>query len=262
MTQRAIDIEYRNSVAWIWMNRPAVHNACDEALIAELTEAYSNLEQSDVRVILLAGRGPSFSAGADVDWMRRQGIASVESNLADARLLANLFAAISQSSKATIARVHGRALGAGAGFIAACDIAIGTSDAVIGMPEVRLGLIPATIAPYILRAIGDRHARRLFQTGERIDASTAERIGLLHQVVQPDHLDEQIERTVSDLLAGSPQAQRAAKALIAAVANQPISPELIEQTAQLIASRRAAPDAKEGLSEFLEKRPAAWVRQS
>lgn len=259
MTLRTIDIEYSGPVARIWMNRPTVHNACDEALIEELTETFLNLEKPNIRVIILAGRGPSFSAGADIEWMKRQGMASVESNLADARLLANLFATISRSSKTTIACVHGKALGAGVGLIAACDIGVGASDSVLGIPEVRIGLIPATIAPYVLRAIGERHARRLFQTGERIDASTAERIGLLHQVVEPDHLDEQVERIVSDILKGSPQAQLAAKSLITAAANQAISSDLIEQTAQLIASRRAEPDAKEGLSAFLEKRPAAWV---
>jgi len=259
MTPKAIDIEYSGPVARIWMNRPSVHNACDEVLIEKLTEAFLNLEQPHIRVIVLAGRGSSFSAGADIDWMKRQGMASVESNLTDARSLANLFATISRSSKTTIACVHGKALGAGVGLIAACDIAIGAGDTVLGMPEVRIGLIPATIAPYVLRAIGERHARRLFQTGERIDAATAEKIGLLHRIVEPDQLDVQLERIVSDILKGSPQAQLAAKELIAAVANQVISPALIEETAQLIASRRAEPDAKEGLSAFLEKRPAAWV---
>jgi methylglutaconyl-CoA hydratase len=259
MTDQAVEIEVARPVAWIWMNRPAVHNACDEALIEQLTAAYLHLEQQPIRVIVLAGRGANFSAGADIGWMKRQGMATTDANLADARLLADLFGTVARSTKPTVARVHGKALGAGVGLIAACDIAIGSSDASLGLPEVRLGLIPATIAPYVLRAIGERHARRLFQTGERIDATTAERIGLLHQVVPSDQLDKQLDATISSLLAGAPQAQAEAKALIDAVANQPISPPLIEDTAQRIAFRRAQPEAKEGLTAFLEKRSAAWV---
>jgi methylglutaconyl-CoA hydratase len=252
MTEQAVEIEVAGSVAWIWMSRPAVHNACDEAFIEQLTAAFLHLAQQPIRVIILAGRGVNFSAGADISWMKRQGMATTEANLADARLLARLFDTIAKSTTSTIARVHGKALGAGVGLIAACDIAIGSNDASLGLPEVRLGLIPATIAPYVVHAIGERHARRFFQTGERIDAATAERIGLLHQVVPPDDLDRQIETIISSLLAG-------AKTLIDAVANQPISPELIEATAQMIAHRRAQPEAREGLSAFLEKRPAAWV---
>jgi methylglutaconyl-CoA hydratase len=259
MTEQAVEIEVAGSVAWIWMSRPAVHNACDEAFIEQLTAAFLHLAQQPIRIIILAGRGANFSAGADIGWMKRQGMATAEANLSDARLLARLFDTIAKSTTSTIARVHGKALGAGVGLIAACDIAIGSNDASLGLPEVRLGLIPATIAPYVVHAIGERHARRFFQTGERIDAATAERIGLLHQVVPPDDLDRQIETIISSLLAGAPQAQAEAKTLIDAVANQPISPELIEATAQMIAHRRAQPEAREGLSAFLEKRPAAWV---
>jgi methylglutaconyl-CoA hydratase len=260
MNASAVEIEYADAVAWIWMNRPQVHNAFDEALIEELTGAFLELgTRANVRVIVLAGRGKSFSAGADVDWMKRQGAASEEDNFADALRLANLFRTIAVCAKPTIARVHGTAMGGGVGLVAACDIAIGSSVAVFAMSEVRLGLIPATIAPYVLRAIGERHARRLFQTGERIDAATAQGMGLLHQVAPPEELDEQVEVMIRHLLAGGPRAQKAAKELIDAVANEPITNALVEDTARRIANCRAQPEASEGLNAFLEKRHAAWV---
>lgn len=256
----AVEMEYEDAVARIWMNRPQVHNAFDEALIEELTQAFVELgTRTDVRVIVLSGRGKSFSAGADVEWMKRQGAATEEANVADARRLAALFHTIAASPKPTIARVQGAAMGGGIGLVAACDIAIGSSAAVFAISEVRLGLIPATIAPYVLRAIGERQARRFFQTGERMDAATAEKVGLLHQVASPEALDEHVGAAVHHLLAGAPLAQRSAKELIDAVANEPITPELIEDTARRIAHRRAQPEASEGLSAFLEKRQAAWV---
>jgi methylglutaconyl-CoA hydratase len=259
MSERAIEIEYSGAVAWIWMNRPGVHNAFDESLIEELTGALVNLgDDAEVRAIVLSGRGRSFSAGADVAWMKRQGSASLEDNTADARKLAELFRALAESSKPTVARVHGAAIGGGLGLVAACDIAIGSSTALFATAEVRLGLIPATIAPYVVRAIGERQARWLFQTGERIDASTALRVGLLHATSTPEHLDERVQATIDDLLLGAPRAQKAAKDLVRAVANRPITAELREDTARQIALCRADAEAVEGVSAFLEKRPAAW----
>ena len=261
--ERAIEFETNDAVAWVWLNRPAVHNAFDATLIKDLTDAFAELGQDpQVRAIVLAGRGRSFSAGADVQWMKQQGAASLEDNTADARKLATLFHTIAETPKPTIARVHGAAIGGGFGLVAACDIAIGVFGAVFATSEVRLGLIPATIAPYVLRAIGDRQARRLFQTGERIDAITAERIGLLHEAVAPEKLDERLRVVIEALLAGGPLAQKAAKDLIDTVAQRPITADLIEDTAQRIAQRRADPEAAEGLRAFLEKRPAAWVPQS
>lgn len=260
MSERAIEIEEQGPVAWIWLNRPEFHNAFNPALIEELTTVYSDIaNDAELRVIVLAGRGKSFSAGAQVQWMKEQGAASKEENAADARRLAKLFQTIAESPKPTVARVHGAALGGGVGLVASCDIAIGTTEAVFATSEVRLGLIPATIGPYVIRAIGERHARRLFQSGERIDAETAERIGLLHEAVAPERLEERIRAVIDALLAGAPLAQREAKQLIDAIANQPITADLIEDTAERIAARRAHPEAAEGLSAFLEKRPAAWV---
>ena len=262
MSEPAVEIECSGAVAWIWMNRPEVHNAFDEGLIEELISSFGDLgNNEEVRVLVLSGRGRSFSAGADVGWMWRQGTASLHGNTADARKLANLFRTVAESPKPTIARVHGAAIGGGLGLVAACDIAIGSSAAVFATAEVRLGLIPATIAPYVVRAIGERQARYLFQTGERIDASTALRLGLLHATASPEQLDDRVRATADDLLLGAPHAQRAAKSLISAIANQPITAELIADTANRIARCRTEPDAVEGLTAFLEKRPPSWVRR-
>jgi methylglutaconyl-CoA hydratase len=260
MSDRTIEIEQAGAVAWIWMNRPQAHNAFDERLIEELTRGVVDLgENAEVRVIVLAGRGESFSAGADISWMKRQGSASMESNMTDARKLANLFRGIAECPKPTIARVHGAAIGGGLGLVAACDIAIGSTTSRFAMAEVRLGLIPATIAPYVVRGIGERHARCLFQTGEQIDASTAQAIGLLHSLVPPEQLAERIDIVVNHLLLGAPLAQASAKELVRAVANQSISAELIEDTATRIARCRATPEAREGLNAFIEKRPPSWA---
>ncbi len=260
MSERGIEVERAGGVAWLWMNRPDRHNAFDAALIAELTEAFTTLgSDAEVRVIVLAARGKNFSAGADVHWMKQQGAASMEENTTDARRLAKLFETIAACPKPTIARVQGAALGGGVGLVSACDIALGTSTAVFATTEVRLGLIPATIGPYVMRAIGERQARRWFQTGERLDAARAERIGLLHEVVSPETMDARLQEVIEALLAGAPRAQAAAKELIAAVAQRAITEELLEDTAQRIAVRRADAEAAEGLRAFLEKRPAAWV---
>jgi methylglutaconyl-CoA hydratase len=260
VTEHAIEIERQGPVAWIWLNRPEVHNAFDAALVVELTGAYETLGcEADLRAIVLAARGKSFSAGAQIQWMKEQGAASREENAADARCLANLFQTIAECPKPTLARVQGGALGGGVGLVAACDIAISATNSVFATSEVRLGLIPAVIAPYVIRAIGERQARRLFQTGERIDAATAERIGLLHEVVPPEELDERMRVAIDALLAGAPLAQREAKQLITDIVNRPVTAELIEETAQRIATRRAHPEAAEGLSAFLEKRSAAWT---
>jgi methylglutaconyl-CoA hydratase len=262
MSERIIEIEHADAVAWVWMNRPAVHNALNEEMIEELTETFKAFEtNAAVRVIILSGRGKSFSAGADVEYMKRQGSASGVSNLANARLLAEMFRAIAASTKPTIARVNGAAMGGGLGLVAACDIALASSIAFFAASEVRLGLIPSTIAPYVVRGIGSRHARRLFQTGERINAVDAAKIGLAHEVVDPEQLDMRLHSVIDDLLLGAPGAQSAAKKLIDAVTDEPITEDLIEDTAVRIANIRSESEAHEGLSAFLEKRPAPWVPQ-
>lgn len=260
MPEPTLELESVGAVRWVWMNRPAVHNALNEAMIDELCETFLDLgEDPEVRVVVLAGRGKSFSAGGDIEYMRRQGEAPRETNLATARGLAQMFRIIAGCARPTIARVNGAAMGGGMGLVTACDIAVASSAAAFAASEVRLGLIPSTIAPYVVRAIGPRQASRLFVTGERIDAAHAQRIGLVHEVVEPDQLDARVQVIVDALLAGAPGAQRDAKKMIDAVADRPITRELMEVTAVAIADRRSDPEAAEGLSAFLEKRPPDWV---
>ncbi|MEK8025816.1 enoyl-CoA hydratase/isomerase family protein [Pseudaquabacterium rugosum] len=260
MTCTTLKIDRRGAVAWVWMNRPELHNAFDETLIAELTAAFTTLDDDPtVRVIVLAGEGRSFSAGADLNWMKRQGAAPPETNLADAQALAMLFRTISMCHTPTLARVHGAALGGGMGLVAACDICVASTQALFATSEVRLGIIPAAIGPYVVRAIGQRQAYRYFQTGERIDGARAREIGLAHEVVEPGALDAKVDDVVSALQAGGPLAQAAATSLIRAVAHGVIDEATVQDTASRIALLRATPEAKEGLEAFLQKRPAAWV---
>ena len=255
-----LEISHSGAVAVIRLNRPDIHNAFDSTLIDELTEAFHHLgTDPTTRVVILAARGQSFCAGAQLQWMQEQGAATPEQNLADAKRLARLFDLIATCPKPTVARVQGGAYGGGVGLIAACDYALGASGGMFCISEVRLGLIPAVIAPYVLRAIGERHARRYFLTAERFDAQTALRLGLLHEVVATEDLDARLQAITSALLSGAPAAQAEAKQLIAAVANQPITPALLDDTAQRIATRRADPEAAEGLSAFLAKRSPTWV---
>lgn len=255
-----LEIERRGAAAWVWMNRPALHNAFDEMLIDELTAAFVALDGDPaVRAIVLAGAGKSFSAGADLNWMQRQGAAPLEANLSDARRLAGLFCTISTCATPTLARVHGAAIGGGMGLAAACDICIASTRAQFATSEVRLGIVPAAIGPYVVRAIGERQAYRYFQTAERIGADRAREIGLAHEVAEPDALDAKVQEIVDALLAGGPLAQAAATDLIRAVAHRAVDDDVAEDTARRIATLRATPEAREGLSAFLEKRPAAWV---
>lgn len=262
MTSPALEIEHKGAVAWIWMNRPEVHNAFDANLITALTDAFTKLAaDGSVRVIVLGARGRSFSAGAQVQWMQQQGAAPPEENAADARKLAGLFQTIAECPKPTVARVQGAALGGGVGLISACDVVIASQNAVFATSEVRLGLIPATIGPYVVRAIGERHARRLFLTAERIEAQVALQIGLVHIITESDGLDARTNEVIEALLLGAPGAQAEAKSLIGAISGREINDALIAETVQRISTRRATPEAAEGLSAFLAKRPAAWGQQ-
>ena len=255
-----LEITREGGVATLWMNRPDVHNAFNEQLIAELTAACRELDADDsVRVMVLAGRGKSFSAGADLNWMRRAADASVEENLHDARKLAGMLRTLAEMQKPTIARVHGAALGGGMGLASACDICIAGEGAVFATSEVKFGIIPSAISPYVIRAIGARQAHRYFQTAERISAARAADLGLAHEAVPADQLDVTVHGVVTALLQGGPRSQAAAKDLIRAVADRPVSDEVVEDTARRIATLRATPEAKEGLAAFLDKRPAAWV---
>lgn len=249
-------------VATLTMNRPELHNAFDDALIAVLTDELKRLERDGrVRVVLLAGSGRSFSAGADLNWMRRIADYTREQNLADALGLAALMQTLNGLSKPTIALVQGAAFGGGVGLVACCDMAIATRRAAFCLSEVRLGLMPAVISPYVLAAIGPRACRRYFLTAEPFDALEALRLGLVHGVVEDDAaLQTRALDLAEMLLKNGPQAMAAAKDLISAVSGRPLDDALIADTAGRIADRRASTEGREGLSAFLEKRKAAWVK--
>jgi methylglutaconyl-CoA hydratase len=254
-----LDITRDGPVATIWMNRPEVHNAFDETLIADLTAACRDLDADDsVRAVVLAGRGKSFSAGADLAWMKRAANYTVEENLADAGALAAMLRTLADMKKPTVARVQGAALGGGTGLTAACDIAIASSAAVFATSEVKFGIIPSAISPYVLRAIGPRQALRYFQSAERFDAARARELGLVHEVVAPEQLDAKVAEVVASLLQCGPKAQAAAKDLIRAVAHQPIGDAVVADTVQRIAHLRATQEAREGVAAFLEKRAPDW----
>jgi len=260
MTEQSIRVTRReDGVAFVTLARPKLHNAFNEDMIGELTSALSGLgTDASVRAVVLAAEGASFSAGADLDWMRRTATYAPAENLADAERLAELMRVLNTLPKPTIARVQGTAFGGGVGLVACCDIAIASDTAVFCLSEVRLGLIPAVISPYVVAAIGARAARRWFLTAERFVAAEALRLGLLHRVVEADDLDEAVDHMLTALLAGAPRAQAAAKDLIFAVADRPVSPELIADTTRRIAERRAGTEGREGVAAFLEKRPPVW----
>ena len=260
MSYETLEIAREAGVATIWMNRPDVHNAFNAQLIADLTTACIELDADDaVRAVVLAGRGKSFSAGADLNWMKAAGEASEAENFADAMKLAGMLRTLAEMKKPTIARVHGAALGGGMGLASACDICIAGDKAVFATSEVKFGIIPSAISPYVIRAIGERQAYRYFQTAERINATRAAALGLAHEAVATEELDAKVSEVVEALLQGGPKSQAAAKDLIRAVANRPVSDAVVEDTARRIASLRVTPEAKEGLAAFLDKRPAAWI---
>jgi methylglutaconyl-CoA hydratase len=248
-----------DGAAVLTLARPDVHNAFNEGMIAEMTAGLAALDRDPaVRLVILAAEGKSFSAGADLDWMRRMATYSKAENLADAGRLAELMRALNGLAKPSIARVQGAAFGGGVGLVSCCDIAVAVEGARFALSEVSLGLIPAVISPYVIAAIGARAARRWFLTGERFDADEAGRLGLIHRVVPPADLDAAVEAIVALLLAGPPGAQAAAKELIFAVADRPQGPEVIADTARRIAERRATAEGREGVAAFLEKRAPNW----
>jgi methylglutaconyl-CoA hydratase len=254
-----LNIDKAGGVARVTLNRPEVRNAFDEVLIRKLAETFGEISgDSDIRVVVLAGSGPAFCAGADLNWMKRMAGYGREENLADARALAEMLAALDRLPQPTIARVHGPAFAGGTGLVAACDIAVGTPEAKFCFSEAKLGLSPATISPYVMRAIGERAARRYFLTAEVFGAEEALRIGMLSLLVLSDDLDKEIEALLKHLLAGGPQAHASIKELVRAVARRPLDEALVADTARRIAEIRASAEGKEGIASFLEKRKAAW----
>jgi methylglutaconyl-CoA hydratase len=254
--------ERRGAVAWLTLNRPQIHNAFDDELIAALTDALAQADADPaVRAVVLSGNGSCFSAGADLNWMRGMASASEQENREDSLRLARLMRNLQLLSKPTVARVNGAAYGGGVGLVACCDIAVGVDTAKFALSEVKLGLVPAVISPYVIAAIGLREARRLFITGEVFDAAVAARIGLLHAVVPPAELDEAIERQLYLLAKAGPLAQCEAKRLALRVGGaDPAEAERIDAAnAELIARLRVSAEGQHGLSAFLDKRAPAWV---
>ncbi|CAO3380741.1 enoyl-CoA hydratase/isomerase family protein [Azospirillum argentinense] len=258
MSDILIDIA-ASGVAAVTMNRAEVHNAFNERVIADLTDAVLSLGSNpDVRAILLRGAGKSFSAGADLGWMKKMADYSHGENVEDAMGLATMLRTLDECPKPTIAVVQGPAFGGGVGLVAACDIAIAAETASFALTEVRLGLIPAVISPYVVAAMGERACRRYFLTAERFSAAEALRHGLLHQTVQATELDAAVEVMVRNLLQCGPASQTAAKELIRAVARRPLDDALVRDTAERIARQRASDEGREGVGAFLEKREPAW----
>lgn len=252
--------ESQGAVLRLRLNRPQLHNAFDAGLITALTGALASAATDPaVRVVVLEGAGASFSAGADLNWMRGMATASESENREDALALARLMRTLDELTKPTVARIHGAAFGGGVGLIACCDIAIGVPGAKFGLTESKLGLLPAVISPYVIAAIGSRQARRWFASAEIFDATEAHRMGLLHQVVAEEALDNAVQRQIDLLLKAGPLASASAKTLVRETATQHDRDTLDAANAALIARLRVSPEGQEGLAAFLEKRPPAWV---
>jgi len=259
MEQDGLHLDQRDGTAWLTLARPGRHNAMDDVMIVAMTGLLERLAQdTSVERLVLAAQGKSFSAGADLSWMRRTADYSAAENLADARTLSKLMRTLDEFPKPTIARIHGPTYGGGVGLVACCDIAIASSAAVFSISEVKLGLIPSAISPFLIAAIGARAARRYVLTSELFDADIARHIGLVHEVVPPAELDAAVDAVIAGLVQGGPQALQDAKRLIRDVSATTRDDALYEDTAQRIAGTRAGPEGREGVTAFLEKRPPSW----
>ncbi|MBS0301103.1 MAG: enoyl-CoA hydratase/isomerase family protein [Proteobacteria bacterium] len=256
----AVRIDTRGHVATVTLTRPEVRNAFNDAVIAQLSETFVQLgERADVRAIVLAAEGPAFCAGADLNWMRRMADYTRDENLADAAQLAFMLRTIYECPKPTIARVQGDVYAGGMGLVAVCDVAVSVDTAHFCLSEVKLGLIPATISPYVIRAMGPRAAHRWFLTADRFDAAEALRIGFVHELASADALDAKVGEIVHALVSASPNAVRQCKRLVQDVAERDISRLLIERTVEDIADIRASDEGKEGVQSFLQKRKPNWL---
>jgi methylglutaconyl-CoA hydratase len=255
-----VDIDARG-VATVTLNRPAVRNAFDDRLIADLTATLRRLESDPtVRLLLLTGSGSCFSAGGDLNWMRRMAQYTEAENFADAMRLAELLRILNEFPTPTVARVNGSAYAGGLGLVCCCDVAVSAEEATFAISEVRLGLVPGTISPYVVAAIGARAARRFFLTAEPFTAAEAHRIGLVHGISPLNALDDAVATFVAHLLQGGPQAQARAKRLVADVAGRPVTEAVRQLSARAIAEGRASAEGQEGLAAFFEKRKPAWRR--
>jgi methylglutaconyl-CoA hydratase len=255
------DIDARG-VARVTLNRPEKHNAFDDAVIVELRETFDTLAaREDVRIVVLASAGRNFSAGADLGWMKRMAEYDYDHNLRDARLLAGMLQALHDLPQPTIARVQGAAFGGAVGLVSCCDIAVAEEGTSFCLSEVKIGLIPATISPYVIRAMGERAARRYFTTAERFSATEAHRVGLVSELVAEGELDAAVNTLVDALLQNGPTAVRAAKKLVVDVAGRECTPQLIEDTCGRIAQIRVSQEGQEGLGAFLHKRKPNWIKE-
>ncbi|MCA8958634.1 MAG: enoyl-CoA hydratase/isomerase family protein [Planctomycetes bacterium] len=249
------------NVLHVRLNRPDKRNAFNGTVVEELADCFARIDADpQARVVVLSGNGKSFSAGADLAWMIEQSELSERDNAASATRMAGMFLAIARCSKPVVARIHGHALGGGSGLTAAADIAVATHSTVFGLTEVKLGIVPAVISPFVMQKIGVGRARALFLTGERFDGREAERVGLVHRAVAESELDAEVDRVVAELLGSGPAAVASAKRLIGVVGALSLE-DAIPVTAQWIAALRATPEAREGMRAFLDKRPAEWVQQ-
>ena len=260
MAHQLLDIEQRDAVRWIWLNRPEVRNAFNDALIGEISAAFADVEAStDTRVVVIGARGDVFCAGADLNYMRAMAGYGHAENHADALKVARMFHAVHSCSRPVLARVQGDAYGGGVGLAAACDIVIASDTANFGLSEVRLGIVAATISPHLVRAMGARQAARYMLTAEKFDAIRAKTMGLVHEAVAPQELDREVDRQARVLLSASPAALAATKKLLADIVEAPIDDVMLAATAKCIADARVSPEGREGIAAFLEKRSPAWV---
>jgi methylglutaconyl-CoA hydratase len=258
-----LELQFEAGVATVTLNRPEVRNAFNDEVIAELSGAIVEYgARPEVRCIVLAGNGPSFCAGADLNWMKRMASYTYDENVADARALAQMLRVLYRCEKPTIARVQGDAYAGGMGLVAACDVAVAVDTANFCLSEVKLGLIPATISPYVIRAMGPRAAHRYFLTAERFGAAEAHRVGFVHEVVKADQLDAKVREIAQAFVAAGPAAVKACKALVQDVAGEEIDHVLIERTVKGIADIRVSDEGREGVQSFLGKRKPNWLVQS
>jgi len=252
----------RYGVATVTLNNPDKHNAFDDKIIAQLTVIFMEIaKRDDIKVMILASTGKSFSAGADLGWMKRMASFSYEENLNDANALAHMLKALNFLPQTTIAQIQGAAFGGAVGLASCCDIVIASNKASFCLSEVKLGLIPATISPYVVNAIGQKASRRYFQTAERFFADKAQQLGLVDEIVSLEELESAVNNMVSTLLSNGPHAVRQAKQLALDVAYQEINHELLSITSERIASIRVSDEGQEGLTAFFEKRPASWLKE-
>ncbi len=260
MKYETLLVETKHRIGIVWMNRPKSHNAVDETMISELSEAMRTLnDDPEVRAVILAGTGKSFCAGGDLGWTQRAAGYPFKQNLADAMSFATLLHTIDTLKKPTIARVHGLVSDSGVGLVAACDMAVAAYEAEFRLSEVRLGLIPSTIGPYVIRAMGERAARRYFLSAELFTAAEAYRVGLLSDIAPLDEVDPRINELLGQLIQGGPVAQALSKEWIRAVAGAPMTPGLIKESAKRLAAARASEEGREGIRSFIEKRKPAWL---